>query len=256
VGDVSMEYDETYVERKVRRVRIEETEHGEVGAWHGGRLIDRMSGWTSLRAAVEDAREQAERFAVGPGSTLSIRVCLTVERTWSYPDQPGTRRRPDLVILRRHVHDAVRGEISAAQSRLSFRLGAWVAVPAGEDPTPCLAYFAGVKVAMIREDVLFEGYGHGEPVFGKPFLAGSEVDPPEAERGMSWHRVVLEGHLPVFVPPGGDPTPLLAGGLRLDVDGDVKAIPDELWRRCRIRGPYVAGDHRIHAAPLGIAGPT
>lgn len=248
MGSVTMEYEETVVERRIRKVRVEDLEGGAVSAWHGGLRLRDLSAWTSYDRAVEDARQKAEAFGVGPDSSLSIRVERTVTRNWSYPDaRESGRPRPDKILARRQVLDVVHGELPFVDGTMRFRVSAWVGVPVGEDPTPYLPFFADVEVAHFPDRLLFAGYGFGEIRCGRPFLSGSDAAPPDPRKGKSYHRVALEGTLPVQVPRGGSLPVMASGGMWLRLLNEWGAIPEEL----RGRGDFVCphGDYRLDPAP-------
>jgi hypothetical protein len=223
-------FEETYVVTRTRKVRVYDEEAASVTAWHGGRLLAELGGGGSVPAALREAAAEARRYGVGPGSTLSLRVSRTLTRRRELVEEDRREARSQrMVVYRRHVHDVVAGDLPVSEATLSFRLGGWVAVPHGDDPARYAPFYAAPEADEPTPAALFAGYGHGAPAWDAARIVEPETSPPpDRKPGKAWHRVAMEGTLPVLVPPGGSVDELLGMGFSMGIDTDFSMIPDDV----------------------------
>jgi hypothetical protein len=246
MGRIVESYEEPVVVTTAKRfVHVVEDTAAHVEAWHGGRLVDTLGGWTSTAAAIRDAGEKARRFGVGTLSSMSIVVREEIRRSRVLgdkvdPDRRGDTLQREVTVAERYVHDAVFGPRTAVPRKMAF---AW-AMPVQFSKTTdwpgdgLKDYFRALTIRGWRPEFLYGGFGYRNLEIDRVStrLARPDEIPPDAERKKvgptpeCW-MVVFEGTIEVLSPIscGIDKVVEALGAEDLDLDIFVD------WRKDRER---------------------
>lgn len=116
MSEVIESYEEEVVVTTSRRtVHVVDDVAAHIEAWHGGRKVDELGGWTHVAAAVREARAKASWFGVDEKSSMSIVVREEISRSRIVGEKANLDHRSErigrsVVVAQRYVHDAVFGE--------------------------------------------------------------------------------------------------------------------------------------------------
>jgi hypothetical protein len=234
-------YEDVVVTTKKRFVHVLEDVTAHIEAWHGGRLVTELGGWSSVQTAVRGAAVQAQRFRVTDGSTMSILVREEVSRRRVIGDKVDLDHRGETigrtaVVAERYVHDAVLGELASSWRTVSFE---WIMpilfAKATDWPGECLPeFFRLLTIEGWDRQFLYGGYGYRNVKAGastsRPARAGEMPEHAMVPRmgrtpspSQCW-VVVVNGSLEVSAPPERSDAEVLADlatqHLRVDVELD------------------------------------
>jgi hypothetical protein len=203
---------------------------GTIEAWHGDRLLKTFSTFTSVAAAIEEARDDAARYSVDASSSLRIRVHETISHTHIQGTSEERYRSGKTLIgpykvLERHVLDVISGPIEHEVLKVSWTSGAVIGFPASSsDPGDDLVNF--IVPYAIRghgDQFLYEGFGYSnfelQGVTLAPYVKGScnRTDSQrEIERCPSAVRMTFAGMQDILMPKGTTAEQLVK---RLDDEG-------------------------------------
>lgn len=239
MGKVVESYEEdVVVTTRKRVVRVVEDVHAAIEAWHGGRRVAELGGWTSVAAAIREAGVHASRFGVDVKSSMSILVREDVSRTKVAGDRVDVDHRGErigrpTVVAQRYVHDAVFGERMAFFRPVRFE---WTmpilfrqAVDWPGEDLP--SYFRATMIRGWRPEFLVKGYGYRdmriEKAFSRPATAGEipqdrSMGAPSSTGSRCW-IVQMEGVVDVAAPVGRGMKDLLADleAEELEVEVDI-----------------------------------
>lgn len=124
-GVIESYEEEIVVTPRKRFVHVVDDVSARIEAWHGGRLVTELGGWTSVARAIREANDLAKRYAVADGSTMSIIVREEISRQRVVGDKVDLDRRGETigrraVVADRYIYDVVMGDIAADWRTVSF----------------------------------------------------------------------------------------------------------------------------------------
>lgn len=238
MSEVIESYEEEAVVTTSRRVvHVVEDVSAHIEAWHGGRKVDDLGGWTHVSAAVREARAKAKWFGVDANSTMSIVVREEISRSRMVGDKVKQEGRGEtigrsIVVAQRYVHDAVLGERMPLWRTLQFNWAFPVRFANANDcPGDDLKnYFRPVTVRDWAEEFLFRGYGYRDmKVTSQTARPARTAEIPkdrdfDVKPNSAYWVVEIEGTLQVSAPAGRDIDGIVADlrdqELELDVEID------------------------------------
>ncbi|WP_456717195.1 MULTISPECIES: hypothetical protein [unclassified Bradyrhizobium] len=189
---------------------------GTIEAWHGNCLLKEFSTFTSVEAAIEEAKDDAERYSVDAFSSLRFRVREAISHTHIQGTVDNRHRSGKTLIhpykvLERHVLDVISGPIEHAVLTVNWVSGAVIAFPAsarnpGDDLVNFIAPYA---ISGYGNQFLYDGYGYSnfelKDVSLAPYVKGScnrKDSEREIERCPSAVRMTFNGKQDILVPKG------------------------------------------------------
>lgn len=197
-------------------VTVVEDTGGTIEAWHGGRLLKEFATYTNVKAAIQEAYDEASGYSIDEDSSLRLRVRETVSHSHVEGAQEERYRSGKTLIspykvLERHVLDVVSGQIEHDVVHLEWVSGAVVAFPQsawdpGADVTSFLIPYA---IRGFGSRFLYDGFGYlgfeFTDVSLAPYQKGSCLFKPserEIERAPKAVRLNFRGKQDVLVPKG------------------------------------------------------
>jgi hypothetical protein len=244
-GVVESYEEDVVVATRKRLVHVVDDVTARIEAWHGGRLVTELGGWTSVPAAIREAGVNAKRFGIAAGSTMSIVVREEVSRRRVVgdkidPDHRGETIGRTAVVADRYVYDVVLGDLPTSWRTVSFE---WIMpiifAKATDWPGEGLPdFFRALAVEGWRKEFLYKGYGYRNMKVSssssRPALPGEMPEGvmgrkmgPSPSPSQCW-VVVATGTLDVSAPAGRSDTDLLADltAQRLEVDVELDQARD------------------------------
>ena len=197
-------------------ITVVEDVGGTIEAWHVDTLLKEFSTFTSVAAAIEEARDEAESYSVDASSSLRIRVRETISHSHilgTADERYGSGKTvlSPYKVRERHVLDVISGPIEHDTLAVEWTSGAVVGFDSGaRDPGQDLVSF--VEPFCIRgfgARFLYDGYGYAnfslQDVSLSPYAEGPEIYPPSARelsRCASAIKMTFRGRLEILTPKG------------------------------------------------------
>lgn len=219
---VLKEFTEQVVHRTQETIHEIEDEGGSIELWHEGVLVDKLTSYTGVEYALEEAPGVVERLRITPSSSLHVRV--RAERKRGLRAGPGELRYGhreyretignDWTVLLSHVWDSHAGELPVGRAiALPFTQSAF---HAGPDMRPDFVVEDGScgmtvrEIAWLPEHLLWAGWGFGQVADVSMERIDLAARPAhiEDDRGLrsvgAWTEFRFSGVFALTVPPDVD----------------------------------------------------
>lgn len=243
-GVIESYEEEIVVAPQKRFVHVVVDVSARIEAWHGGRMVTELGGWTSLTRATSEADYLAKRFGVAVGSTMSIIV--REEISWQRVvgdkvdlDHRGETIGRKAVVSDRYVYDAVLGDLAPSWRTVSFEWTMPILFGKATDwpgQQQLAQFFRPLAIQGWGKEFLYSGYGYRNMQISSRIarqarpgeMPNSAMDRKQPPSPSQCWVVVITGTIEISTPKDRSPADVIADldAQRLDVDIELDQARD------------------------------